>query len=256
VVEGDGIVRSRQSRLVRLSSVQNMRDLGGLQSSSGLQVRKGVLFRGAVPVDVSEPDLQALIHEYKLRSFVDLRSESECLRDGDLSRLAAVGVNIISAPIENVNRNLGCRPQPSDYLRSYIAILEQTAKLVSTLIHLIVGFPSALPMMYGCSVGKDRTGVVSALILSCLGVSPKSISRDYELSARCLRQSVVHFRGQWERKGLSSSQYAIRLETVSSTMVRLLEYCNVKYGSATSLLESHNVNFATMTAIRRHLLVR
>lgn len=139
-----------------------------------------LLVRSDAPVDVTAADVAWLL-EHGVTTLIDLRSASEVERvpvplAGD-SRFAyenmpVTGRNVIPATPEQV---------PA----SYIAMVDAQ---MAGIVHRIENAPGGV--MWFCSAGKDRTGVVSAIVLSRLGVSCQEIVDDYVESAGNLREAL------------------------------------------------------------------
>lgn len=139
-----------------------------------------LLVRSDAPVDVTAADVAWLL-EHGVTTLIDLRSASEVERvsvplAGD-SRFAyesmpVTGGNVIPATPEQV---------PA----SYIAMVDAQ---MAGIVHRIENAPGGV--MWFCSAGKDRTGVVSAIVLSRLGVSRQEIVDDYVESAGNLREAL------------------------------------------------------------------
>lgn len=139
-----------------------------------------LLVRSDAPVDVTAADVAWLL-EHGVTTLIDLRSASEVERvpvplAGD-SRFAyenmpVTGGNVIPGTPEQV---------PA----SYIAMVDAQ---MAGIVHRIENAPGGV--MWFCSAGKDRTGVVSAIVLSRLGVSCQEIVDDYVESAGNLREAL------------------------------------------------------------------
>lgn len=139
-----------------------------------------LLVRSDAPVDVTAADVAWLL-EHGVTTLIDLRSASEVERvsvplAGD-SRFAyenmpVTGGNVIPTTPEQV---------PA----SYIAMVDAQ---MAGIVHRIENAPGGV--MWFCSAGKDRTGVVSAIVLSRLGVSRQEIVDDYVESAGNLREAL------------------------------------------------------------------
>ncbi|XP_041349741.1 uncharacterized protein LOC121369011 [Gigantopelta aegis] len=94
--------------------------------------------------------------------------------------------------------------------------------------------PDNLPALLNCAIGKDRTGIVSALVLHCLGQSKEFIAKDYAKSAAGLEPVKDRIRNEVVvRLSLSDDFISAKEET----MLQLLQYIEDKYGSITNYLE-------------------
>jgi protein-tyrosine phosphatase len=163
-------------RLVPLEHGSNFRDIGGYEAAEGKHVRWGHIFRsGATPL-LSDNDL-AQINQLGLRHLVDLRSSEErALAPSRISGIpySAVGYsfNAIVKAGSSANNGLGT-------YRALPAMLAPQLRIIFA--ELLAG---EAPLVYNCSAGQDRTGFVTAMILSALGVSRESILADYHLSTQ------------------------------------------------------------------------
>jgi protein-tyrosine phosphatase len=162
-----GVVRecSRGESLL-VGHVTNLRDLGGIPVATG-QVACGVLYRGA-PLKGLGPEGCNEVAELGLETVIDLRTESE--RESAPSS-ACVQARSLLAPLP-IPYGLG----PADYL----ADLNSTAS-IAVVFHTLAD-PQAYPVYFHCTFGRDRTGVLGALLLLALGATPEDVMADYMLS--------------------------------------------------------------------------
>jgi protein-tyrosine phosphatase len=139
----------------------------------------------------------------------------------------------------------GRRPGPQIYRRNYQALLPQAANVVVEVIDLLAG-GNATPILICCSVGKDRTGVVCALLLRALGVRLSDIGRDYALTARAFRRLQPDERGGWT-SGLSAAELAIRTQTVPGTIISIVSDLEREHGRVARYLELFGLTPAALT---------
>jgi protein-tyrosine phosphatase len=150
---------------VLLPDVSNARDLGGVPLASG-RVACGQLFRGP-PLRLSAAGCEQAA-ELGIRTVIDLRTESERLGTPDS---ACVSADFVPAPLP-IPYGLG----PADYLLDL-----GTDESVAEVFHTF-GDPSAYPVYFHCTYGRDRTGVIGALLLLTLGASRQTVMNEYLLS--------------------------------------------------------------------------
>lgn len=101
--------------------------------------------------------------------------------DWEALKLTYSHVSLVEAAVWE----LGAYPpdMPEDWLRRrYEEIVDTRAEQVARVLTLL-SWPGATPAIVQCSAGKDRTGVVSALLLALLGMADNEIATDYALSA-------------------------------------------------------------------------
>ncbi len=148
--------------------LNNARDLAGTALSlSGAAVTCGAVFRGP-PLSLTQ-DGCAAAAELGIRTVLDLRIESERLVTPDAS---CVDAQRVFAPLP-VPYGLG----PTDYLNDLHAVSS-----IGIAFHTF-GDPEAYPIYFHCTFGRDRTGVVGALLLLTLGATRDAVMQEYLLSA-------------------------------------------------------------------------
>lgn len=161
-----GELSCQRSTFVLRPDVSNARDLGGVPLSPAGAVACGAVFRGP-PLSLSDGGCQQF-EGLAVRTVVDLRTESERLGNPEAS---CVTSRQVPAPLP-VPYGLG----PEDYLRD----LNSTESMA--LVFHTFGDPSAYPIYFHCTYGRDRTGVVSALFLLALGATRETVMEEYLLS--------------------------------------------------------------------------
>lgn len=183
-------------RRVELEHTRNTRDLGGYATEDGRTLRWRVLYRSD-ELDRLDPEDVEELAARRLQTVFDLRTEVE--REGRGDRLPS-DVHYVSVPISYPSMDPGRianRILRGDADEGYFEDLLQRANRSFALDHgpqlaaLIEGLaqPGALPALFHCTYGKDRTGFVAATILELAGVPWETIERDYLLSNVYLRES-------------------------------------------------------------------
>ena len=164
----------------------NFRDIGGIAAHDGRLVRKGLVYRSEGPASfdgLHAAELRAL----GIRLVCDLRSEIE--RDRDPHRWLTGDVRVL-----DLDMNTDLRAGSNDgwtYLRdnptrdgALRAMRHNYAAMPAALLPQLAGFIDALiagetPMLVHCTAGKDRTGVLLAVLLRALGAAQVDIMQDY-----------------------------------------------------------------------------
>lgn len=244
---------SPYERHVELPSVFNLRDLGGYTGADGRSVAWRRIFRADGLQRLARADLGRL-RELGLRTVVDLRRPDEV----ELGRLEADGVAYHHHSLQPIDWLVDGYDE-SVGVERYLAdrYLEMTAQRGDQLGHVIrlIADERAVPLVFHCAAGKDRTGVVAAITLSVLGVNDDDIAEDYGLSAdstkRWLAWAQVHrpeiaatvsgLPGPWT----TSPPGAIRM---------FLADLRAEYGSVEAYLRGSGVGDSTLEALRSHLL--
>jgi len=179
-------------RHLPLRGTYNIRDLGGYPTADGRQTKWSTLFRGD-GLELVPPDSQAILLDYGLRTVIDLRGTHDkeelpsAFEGSDIVNYHHI--NLIGNELLETWRDYEVELTGATGLEIiYETMLDgRQEQLQETLAALADG----LPALVHCAVGKDRTGVVTALVLSLAGVADEIIIEDYALSAHYLHAPFV-----------------------------------------------------------------
>ena len=150
-------------RRVELSSVRNARSLGGLQAASG-RTAHGFFCRSDVPLSLTEEDI-CVLRSYGITHVLDLRSEAEVQAHPSAAKACFEYLNV---PLQGGDKIPQTREEvPASYLNMTMGTTQmaRAMRFLAVLIH--------------CTAGKDRTGVVCAILLMLAGVTDDAICEDY-----------------------------------------------------------------------------
>lgn len=167
-----------------LPHATNVRDLGGLQTQSGKAVRWNRLFRADALSALDETEWQTL-YQKGIRTVVDLRSLAETELFGDC---VPQGISWVHCPLQEENLNIYDLDEgaAAAFRRSmadcYTDIAAKTPQLLCAALHAVVKGLEKGAVIFHCTAGKDRTGVLAATLLYLLGAYECDIVADYEVS--------------------------------------------------------------------------
>jgi protein-tyrosine phosphatase len=232
-------------------SFRNFRDLGGIRASGGVLAR-GRLFRTAHLSYLDETLAAELARAHGVRTYVDFRTNDEIARDGRPDPLIARGVRWERRPFDIADATFWSIrvPAASDWSGLYTRAFERFRSHFSDVVRTIVESPS--PLAFGCWAGKDRTGMVAALLLSLLGVSDADIAADYALTTAGLAPLEAEFDflspGDPE---LQKTLFRAFSEAPPAVMQTFLESLRARFGSARAALD---IPEETIAALRRAYL--
>ena len=221
-------------RRVGLNGPVNFRDLGGYKSADGRRVRWGRVFRSDALL-LDDEDLEDFAG-LGIRTVYDLRSDIE--RQATPNRLpeeAPPAVVVLPLVSDNPDANplVGIESTDGeDFLAHlYGHILEHSATNFGA---VLTGLSETdhLPAVFHCAAGKDRTGMVAAVLLSILGVSLEDILDDYELTSRY--RTTEHVQASMQRleenQGLAPEIIAGMLRAPRWAMQRALTSVAERFG--------------------------
>jgi rhodanese-related sulfurtransferase len=174
-----------QQRILDLVGAYNFRDLGGYPTTDGRRTRWGRVFRSDTLQELTDTDIDVL-RQLGLATIVDLRTPTEVERDGR-GLLAREPVRYINLSVlqEEAGETVAAPPAAQQNMgERYLWYLETGERSLANAFSLVAD-DTAHPLVFHCAAGKDRTGVLAALVLGCLGVVRDVIVADYfETAAR------------------------------------------------------------------------
>ena len=238
---------------MQLENVFNLRDLGGYTASGGRQVVEGRLFRADGLNRLSESDA-GVVRQLGIRTVVDLRTLYEREHWGsaptDLLDATALHLPIISElwpTFEETDDH-----DPVAYLiERYHEMTVEGAESLATLLALLADDLDAVPLVFHCSAGKDRTGVTAAMILGLLGVPDDQIAADYAHTAGAMEDLVAWVRAQNPDAADSmTDQPKTFLACPEEAMSGFLAELAHRFGSVEGYVESIGVRDTTVARLR------
>lgn len=165
------------------------RDLGGMRTSDGRAVRDGVLARSADHGGLSAATVEA-VRAGEVARVVDLRWAWEC----ELAPSPFLG-HAVYRHVPMLEDVLGYEPPPD----TYAPMLEYNRVRIAQAFGAVAGAPPG-PVVVHCTAGRDRTGVLIALLLLVAGADAGAIAADYAVSAGSptpMINTVAHLRDRY-----------------------------------------------------------
>ena len=176
-------------RNIALQGVHNIRDLGGIKVEGGV-VRPGKLIRSSSLAAASASDIRTLTDVCHVQQVIDLRTKTEASEAPDatlpgasytllpLAGEDALGISHSQGQEEQLMSSL----MKMDLTRMYTRLAGQPATEEWRKIFRLLLMPRDGAVLWHCSEGKDRCGMVSAMLLYALGASPEDVEADYLLT--------------------------------------------------------------------------
>lgn len=245
---------SHPTRQLTVRGAYNIRDLGGYTTAQGTPVpwrrflRADCLHR----LDAGEPER---LHFEGLRMVIDLRTARE-VRDAP-SRLDRMrGIEWVNLPLFDALSPAALAevevPDGHPLLAMYITAVETRGDAITTILNRIAQVREGT-VMFNCTAGKDRTGVIAALLLGLAGVSHTDIIADYALTDALIPELVAEFLSLSRSNGGDVEAYAALLESPASAMAGLLAHLDGKYGSITGYFDDIGVPVETLSRLQVRL---
>jgi protein-tyrosine phosphatase len=240
-------------RKIDLEGCVNFRDLGGYPASHGRQLRWRILYRSDALHALSAADVVRFRDDLGITEIVDLRSNAELENEGR-GRLESEPIAFHHLPLFS-SHSMSAKHAAAMSLslgERYIAMLdvarEPIARVIDALAHATGG------AVYHCAAGKDRTGVISAVLLGVLGVPDDLIVADYALSSQNIGAIIERVMSM---KGYGDTLKAMPADTLHAkpeTMEKLLANVASRHGSMSGYLRDSGVSEATLDRLRAKCL--
>jgi protein-tyrosine phosphatase len=233
-------------RRIELAGLLNLRDVGGYPVAGGRSVRWRTLFRSDA-LHRLDPAGVAAVTGLGLRTVVDLRTqlEADYAPSPVSGRVAHIPV-LTGGDFQGVPLELG---------GLYRYFVDECGGQIAAAIAELCG-DDALPALVHCSAGKDRTGVVIALILAALGVPDELIAADYALSGLYLDPDETPAIGQLSAStGLGEDLTRALLSSPPELILEILDRVRAVTGSVDGYLLAHGLTGSGLARLRAALIV-
>ncbi|WP_298212085.1 tyrosine-protein phosphatase [Ferrimicrobium sp.] len=252
--ERDGQRMIEEERWVPLDGAANVRDLGGYPVGQGGVVRLREIFRGDSPHRLSPNDVERL-RAVGIRTRIDLRREEELNRfgSGHIGEVVAITMHTPLRPTLGGETGEASRSLRQLYQRY---LLQCPYELVGALRFLAE--PQYRPALFHCYAGKDRTGVLTALLLAALGASDEVIVADYAKTILA-RDAFIALAGE-ELRASFGAEDVLRPDSPAlaadpETMAGTLDWLRATFGSVQNYLEGAGLSCETIGRLRSDLVV-
>ncbi len=249
----------KYSREINFDNVPNFRDLGGLRARGGRSVVRRRVFRSSEFSNMTRNDYDRLTKEIRLAAVIDLRSAEERERQG-IGLLSETGIKFhnISFLTDGGNKNADEKrftefPGMGEF---YVYLVKNKwfgQRIVEALE--IIAAPENHPLVFHCAVGKDRTGLLAAFLLSALGVADKDVIEDYALSGPPMQIIIKRLNSKPETAGFVTRIPAYFWGAAPESMDLLLATLKKDYGSTVGYLKENGADSSLVKRLEKALLV-
>lgn len=179
---------------IKSESLKNTRDIGGFPVSDGRRIKEKSLIRSGHLAKASAADIELLYNDYNLRTVIDLRTDAEIDEKPEVlpDKIRYIRVPLLDTSFLGIARDeysvrawfnvfKDKSKKPVEIFCSmYDALVfgDRTSKLIPRIFDILASDDDSA-VLWHCSAGKDRVGIVTVLILLTLGVDRKLIIKDY-----------------------------------------------------------------------------
>ena len=243
------------SRTIDFDALFNFRDLGGYPGVGGRPVRWRWLFRADALQRIRVEEAERF-RSLGIRTVVDLRTPGELERVGRFpTEVADVDYHHLALFDVAPDWSRFREPDAPGFLADrYVEMLEEGRASVASALGLLAR-PDAYPLVFHCAAGKDRTGILAAIVLGLVGVAADVIVQDYALSsvATSRMRSWVSAQSPEGDERLRQIPSSV-LDAHPHTMERFLAHLDETHGGAAGLVRDLGVDDAVVGRIVENVL--
>ncbi|MAU13179.1 MAG: hypothetical protein CL607_25405 [Anaerolineaceae bacterium] len=234
-----------------IDGTYNVRDLGGFPIESGGVTRKHVLVR-AGNLDKLPTGSQKQLVTYGLKTVIDLRDEWE-IKDYPNVFAQSETVTYLNLPLvgeQTIDSDTWqiWKDKAAQLHDIYIGYLENCQRQIGTIIGAIA--ENTPTTIIHCYAGKDRTGIITALVLAAMGVPDAYIAEDYSRS----HAQISHLIDTWRQYAIENNIDMKQIERDASsnaeTILKTLAHVRGQYGSIADYLAACSITDAHLASIR------
>ncbi|KAI0776215.1 protein-tyrosine phosphatase-like protein [Trametes elegans] len=252
---------------VTIPGVVNVRDLGSYPTRfPGLVTRPGFVYRSGEVSHITPAGIRQL-KELGVTTIYDLRSETEMVKyETPIPTLD--GIEIVHTPVfktedyspEAMARRfeLYASGKTESFMILYTQILDNAGRAFGVILRHIRDRPDS-PCLFHCTAGKDRTGILAAILLKLAGVDDEIIARDYALTrvGREPAREMVMERLSKVPYFASNSEAALNMfSSRAETMLAFLHLLEDRYGGVEAYLKNYvGLTDNDIAAIRKNFLI-
>ncbi|MEP7190405.1 MAG: tyrosine-protein phosphatase [Roseiflexaceae bacterium] len=250
----------QSARRLHWDACYNARDLGGYATADGARTRWGAFVR-ADNLSRLTPAGQAALIEYGVRTVIDLRRAFELTIDLNPFATPSDATRVVT--YLNLPLGLGADRKGTLAVQAagegddaalsaiFCQVLDHYGRGIAGVMTAIAVAPPGA-VLFHCHAGKDRTGMIAALLLALAGVPNATIAEDYALSQLCL-QPIFDQRLSQQPDPAKREQMVQMMGAVPETMLGVLAYLDERHGGAARYLRAAGVVEPDLERLRQRI---
>jgi protein-tyrosine phosphatase len=244
------------NRVVALEGCLNFRDLGGYATEDGRTVRWQQVFRSDALHHLTRADIRTIRERLGLRTVIDLRSTAE-VRAAEAGLLTSEPLTFHHMPLYDGKRvstedERAAAAGAASLADRYFLLAEYARAPIARTITAIA--QSDGPVVYHCAAGKDRTGIISAILLGLLGVREEIIVADYAATRENLDAIIDRLMATEGYQTIFAALPPSTLHAEPETMISFLARIRDEYGSVRGYAGAAGVSDAAIETLAARLL--
>ncbi|KQN75168.1 tyrosine-protein phosphatase [Devosia sp. Leaf64] len=238
-----------QTRHLPIPGTHNVRDLGGYATAAGSTRFRRILRADALH-KLDETGIGNLV-DTGVKTVIDLRHTDE------LAHQPNPFATHDTVAYHNVSLLDGLAPDLMSegdlLLELYRLTLQSRQAAIAEILTLIAAAPEGV-VLFHCTAGKDRTGIIAALLLGLVGVEPDDIVADYAQTADLIAPIIAEITAGAVARGADPDSFRRLLASEPETMAATLAFIDAEYGSVERYLELIGLEATTIERLRQRLL--
>ncbi len=243
-----------ENRFIDFEAISNFRDLGGYPAGNGQEISWRRLFRSAELYHMTSRDLTRLKEELGIAAVMSLQDPKAQGQGQEASLLNSVGIKYYRVPFPHDIKN---EPyQNFSHMGEVYLYRINQKKYSQQIIEAldIIAEPENHPLVFHCSAGKDRSGILAALVLSLLGVPEKFIIEDYMLSAPYMNKIIQRLKTDPDVTEDVENLPNYTWEATAESMAWFLSAIEREYGSARDYVLAQGADVSLIQRLGKILL--
>ncbi|MDD5190234.1 MAG: tyrosine-protein phosphatase [Dehalococcoidales bacterium] len=247
-------------RQIDFEAILNFRDLGGYKTRSGKMVAWRRLFRSAEMYHMTIKDMKFLEEEIGIHSIIDLRNYNLEF----IGPINKIGVKYYSVPLFIFPVSQEVRPiKEIDLYKSFtnsgeiylhrIRQKEYIQKIIEALE--IIAEPKNYPLVFHCNAGKDRSGIIAAIVLSILGVEDDDIIKDYAMTEPIMEEFINRWNNDPKTADVHKNLPEYQLHAYPESMALFLTTLQREYGSIRGFIKENGAEKSLFSKLEKTLLI-
>ncbi len=244
--------------IIRMEALHNLRAVEGYRTASGARMRNGRLYRAGAWELMTEAD-RAWFGD-NIETVLDLRHPDE-VRDAAASSLGAPPATLVhhsifrpEVPLAEFTAELNGLHDSAISADRYLHYLKVGAADRFARGVELLAEEDRYPVLINCTAGKDRTGILVALVMELLGVNDEAIGAEYERSNAGIEGLIAYLESIEREPQGTPEEIRARMVTPADKILGFLEGVRAEHGSVADMLASNGVSDETFEALRDLLL--
>lgn len=243
-----------EKRRITLEKSYNTRDLGGYETVDNM--RTSAYFLRADSLNVLSLSDRCTLLDLGVKTVIDMRNNAEIMRVPSVFERCEEA-DYCPMPVfsdseqQDIHRQFGYAFDMGDL---YISIVEKNQRALCAILRKMEGASDGKILFY-CNAGKDRTGIVSALLLKLAGVDNQTIIYDYCLTEVLLKDTMPFLRANTQVPASVPNEIMDELLGAKAhNMEKLLKHLENKYSGVIEYLQTIGLSQSEIAAIKKKMI--